>query len=640
MANERILVVDDEEGVVKTCVRILERQGYRAIGLSNSSEAQSYLQREAFDLLLTDIRMPDMDGLKLLNYAKTVDPHLSVVLFTGYGTLDDAMKAMRLGAQGFVLKPFDPEELVAVVSENLQRRALLRDSLRLQTLLPLLEVSNAIQQADGAVSMMERALSVAQSETGATRLQLLLKQGPQASLDRLVEVVAQPDLASRISTSVLQQVLETARPAWLAVDGTLRQDDVMARQAVAICLPLAVKAEVVGVLTAETADDAAPFGHLALDLLAVLGGQLAIAIENINLFHRIEALRVFNEDIIENMTNGLIALDLDGRITAFNRTAAALLDCAPEAVIGHSISIIEPQAADLVDTFRNALKHHLPASHREATIFRADGSQVPVSVSVSPLRDESQAMAGVVGVVEDLTELKTLEAERRRLDRLAALGEMSAVVAHEIRNPIAAVSTGVDYITRHLGEDSPHREGAQMILGEIERINRILEDILFVARPLHLSLKVQSLPDIIDSVVLRSRAQIEKHHIEVACHYQPDLPLLKVDRTRLEQVFTNLLINAIQAMPQGGRVNLHVTASDSNVKITFKDDGPGIPAPVHARVFEPFFTTKARGTGLGLAVARRVIEEHGGALEMESSEGKGTTFLITLPLERTPVHGS
>jgi PAS domain S-box-containing protein len=636
VTSERILVVDDEEAVVRTCVRILQRRGYETIGLTESDQAQGYLEQESFDLLLTDIRMPGVDGLELLAYAKAVDPHLSVVLFTGYGTLDDAMRAMRLGAQGFILKPFDPEEMVAVVQENSQRRRLQRDSMRLQTLLPLLEVSSTIQRSDGAISMIEQALRIAQAETGAARLRLMFRPAQKSDSCQLVEVGSQFESGPWLEESVLHQVLETGEPSWITADGTLRQDKVVARQAVAICLPLSVKKKVVAVLAAETAAEDSPLGHLALDILAVFGGQLAIAIENVNLFRRIETLRTFNEDIIENMTNGVIALDLAGRITACNRTAAALLDCLPQAVIGHPIDIIKTQAGELVASFQEALRHQAPVSYREATVYHKDGRRNPVSISVSPLRDGGRSVAGVVGVVEDLTELKDLEAERRRLDRLAALGEMSAVVAHEIRNPIAAIAAGVEYITRQLGEDSPHREGAQMIQGEIERMNRILEDILFVARPLHLDLHPHSLPEIIDTVIKRFRAQIERHQAIIQSSYGGELPLVRVDKARLEQALTNLLINAIQSIPPGGRINLQVKSDGRKVYISVQDNGPGIPAETLARIFEPFFTTRAQGTGLGLAVTQRVIQEHGGSLSAESVEGQSTTFLIDLPVEGTP----
>jgi DNA-binding NtrC family response regulator len=151
--DEHILVVDDEPAVLATCVRVLNRVGYLAEGAGDSEAALDRLTQEVFDLLLTDIRMPGRDGLELLAMAKELDPHLSVVMVTGYGTMEDALRAIRLGAQGFLLKPFEPAELVEAVQDSLRRRALLRDSLRLQTLLPLLEINEALRTSDGALSL-------------------------------------------------------------------------------------------------------------------------------------------------------------------------------------------------------------------------------------------------------------------------------------------------------------------------------------------------------------------------------------------------------------------------------------------------------------------------------------------------------
>jgi two-component system sensor histidine kinase HydH len=246
-----------------------------------------------------------------------------------------------------------------------------------------------------------------------------------------------------------------------------------------------------------------------------------------------------------------------------------------------------------------------------------------------------------VGVIEDLSQARAMEAERRRLDRLAALGEMAAVVAHEIRNPVAGIAAGVDYLTRHAPQGSVEYEGATMIQGEIRRVSRILEDILFVARPMQLNREAENLADIIDAVVQRCQPQITERQVTVQCQHAAELPPLQLDSQRLEQVFTNLILNATQASRPGDQITLASRlgpATNHNggqrVTVTISDTGAGIPADIRQRIFEPFFTTKSRGTGLGLSVARRIVEEHGGTIEVESEPGKGTCFIIKLPVER------
>ena len=642
MIGERILVVDDEKGVVRSCVRILERRGYTVFGTSNSASVPELLKQESFDLLLSDIKMPRLDGLELLRIAKDIDPYLSVVLITGFGTMEHSIRAIRLGAQGFLMKPFEPDELIATVEDNLSRRALIRDSLRLQTLLPLLEINQTLQVSGGEISLVQRILEIAQRELGAARIAWFTYNPPSlndAGQGMLITaaIVPSEQTPSRIPQQAIDRVLQSKQPIWMLSDGGLTDNNAEHPNIVGTALPLMIKGKLAGILTAETGDGATgPFGQISLDLLPVLVGQLAIIIENVSLFQQTEALRAFNEDIIHNMTNGLIAIDSDCKITAFNPAASRMLGYSIAAVLQQPVSLVMAEAEALVDALRYTLDTRSPQTHLEITVQRKTGQPLPISLSTAPLEGSSEG-GGVVAVFEDLSELKALEAERRQLDRLAALGEMAAVVAHEIRNPVAGIAAGVDYLARNAPPDSLEAEGATMIQDEIKRISRILEDILFVARPLQLDLSLHALPQIIERVIKRCHPQLTAGNITVSTKFNDDLPQLKVDSQRLEQVFTNLILNATQAMHQGGQLNLQSQVEPANgmgqalVVITITDTGPGIETDTQQRIFEPFFTTKSKGTGLGLSVARRIIEGHKGTITVESKNGKGTSFTIKLP---------
>ena len=655
--TERILVVDDEAAIVAACVRALSRAGYTVDGVGDSETALHRLGEEVFDLLLADLRMPGRDGLELLALAKELDPHLSVVMITGYGTMDDALRAIRLGAQGFLLKPFEPTELVEVVQDSLRRRALLRDSLRLQTLLPLLEINEALRATDGAVNLAQRVLEVALRETGASRLWLVMKDSSNGEWTTVASVGDAAD-ASRLPESALKQVAESGEPVWIEANGGLHrphsQTDELAsaRRIVAAAWPLLVKDAVVGVLNAEKARDLPPFSQIGLELLSLLSGQLAIAIENVELHRQQQALRSFNEDVIQTMTNGLVVVDETGRVTVFNKAAASLLGYRASEVLGRSLREAIPGAGALAEVVETALQlatqssvdllpwtregeippASTPYAPGEISVQHRDGNSLSLAVSASPLHDSHGRVTGIVCLFEDLSAAKALEAERRRLDRLAALGEMSAVVAHEIRNPIAGIAAGVEYLGKNIPEDSPQKEGVAMILGEIERVNRILEDILSVARPFQLKLGPQKLPDLVEQVLNRQAGIIERKKIRIARHYAPSLPVVQADGERLEQALTNLVLNAVEAMPLEGTLGIGLETEDRWLVITISDTGPGIALDAQQRIFEPFFTTKARGTGLGLAVARRIIEEHGGMIQVASQPGQGTKFVIRLPL--------
>jgi len=652
--DEHILVVDDEPGVLATCVRTLKRAGYAAEGVGDSDTALDQLTQEVFDLLLADIRMPGRDGLDLLALAKELDPHLSVVMITGYGTMEDALRAIRLGAQGFLLKPFEPGELVEAVQDSLRRRALLCDSLRLQTLLPLLEINEALCASDGALSLAQRVLEVALPEIGASRLWLALRD---FSNDELSTVASVGNLSgeSTLPASAPDRVLRSGRPLWIEADGRLHSDSTQARRAVALSRPLLMKDQVVGVLNAEKSSEHPPFSQMGLELISLISGQLAITIENVELHQRQQTLRAFNEDIIQTMTNGLVVVDETARVTVFNKAAATLLGYSAREVLGQPVRHAIPGATELAEVIETTLHHFSqtpsqqpagdsglvraattagPVRHpqNEINVHHRDGNALPLAVNASPLRNSDGWVTGVVCLFEDLSETKAIEAERRRLDRLAALGEMSAVVAHEIRNPIAGIAAGVEYLNKNSSEDWPYKEDMAMILGEIERVNRILEDILSVARPFQLELSTQAVPDIVEHVLHRCQTSLEKRAIRVVRLYAPLLPQAQVDRERMEQALTNLVINAVEVMPNGGTLGIRLNGNEHRLIITISDTGPGISHDVQRRIFEPFFTTKARGTGLGLAVAQRIIEEHGGTIDVSSEIGEGTKFTIQLPL--------
>jgi PAS domain S-box-containing protein len=424
----------------------------------------------------------------------------------------------------------------------------------------------------------------------------------------------------------------------MLADGTLVEDEVGQPNIVAVALPLVVKGHVDGLLTAESnpAADGTPFASISLGLLSVVAGQLAIIIENVQLFQQTESLRAFNENIIQNMTNGLVAVNMAGEITAINPAAARLLSVAPETTLRQPLAQALPNAEALAEIFNQTLQSGQSQPRKEINVAHADDQDIPVAVSTAPL---SGMNAGAVAVLEDLSEIKALEAEHRRLDRLAALGEMSAVVAHEIRNPVAGISAGIDYLTRHLQPDAPEQQGVIMLKDEIERINRILEDILFVARPMNLTYSHQHLEPIFDSVVQRNLPQLEAHQVRLTTRLDATLPAFHLDAQRLEQVLDNLVNNAAQAMPEGGELTLVARLEEQEggspqLVIKVSDTGAGIPSGVAARIFDPFFTTKTKGTGLGLAVARRIIEAHGGTLEIAGSKpGKGSSFVIRLPAQ-------
>ncbi len=241
-------------------------------------------------------------------------------------------------------------------------------------------------------------------------------------------------------------------------------------------------------------------------------------------------------------------------------------------------------------------------------------------------------------MIQQLRRLRHLEEELRRKDRLAALGELAAGVAHEIRNPLVIIKNSAQILGDRFHGQNDNKELTQYIIEETDRLNKVVTSFLDFARPQKSNLEINQIAPIIDRTLQMTNMEISKKHIEVDKSFQKNLPQARVDNEQMHQVFLNLILNAIGAMPDGGRLEIKTAISrdDSNgtklIEISFRDTGCGISKDAIDKVFNPFFTTKSEGTGLGLAIAHKIIENHNGTIKIESQEGKGSIFSVYIPI--------
>jgi PAS domain S-box-containing protein len=403
------------------------------------------------------------------------------------------------------------------------------------------------------------------------------------------------------------------------------------------------------------------------DLLELSSHQLSMAVENglllQELTERVEdlsAMRQLSASVLRDMSDGLLTVDVEGKITSFNPAAEGILGCPASQAQGQLLASLLGEDSDMATLVRKGMDEGISYSRRELVMRRADGRPVPVGASVALLRtglggvqstsrDDERQVSGAVVVFTDLTEEKNAEEERRHQDRLALLGEMTAVLAHEVRNPLAGIVHGIQYVAEELSLEGEAAQSARFILEESRRISRLLDDILLISRPHQLELVPCDLPAILERLLYYWRAQAAARGIEVYTGYSRDLSAPLGDPVRLEQVFANLISNALDAMPEGGTLWLRVRPAQlvsavpgqnprTAVRVEVEDTGVGIPAHALHRVYESFFTTKEKGTGLGLPIAQRIVQDHQGKIEVHSEEGKGTLFTVILPLEEAEVY--
>jgi len=393
---------------------------------------------------------------------------------------------------------------------------------------------------------------------------------------------------------------------------------------------------VIGIASRPGARSIGPDDAMLLESIAL---SLAPVVENARLTQELRRSERFREHVLDSMTSGLLVADLRGNLLTFNHTAEQLLGYRAAEVIGHPIGQVlgEDAEACVVD----ALEHGR-LSRREETMLRsAAGSLLPVSLSTSLLRHEGRAVYGAIVTFVDLTPLKRAEEHARRQDRLAALGRFTSSVAHEIRNPLAGIAAGVQYLSRSLRDEDPQRENLQFIENEIRRLDRIVQDLFDVTHPRKLQLRVLPIEDTVRRALRCLEPRVAELGLRTELAVAPRTPPVPHDPDQLEQVLINLIKNGVEASPRGGALRVAVeecSRRDSGqtgpaVCVRVSDEGPGISGEHLKTVFEPFFTTKQGGSGLGLYISHDIVKRHGGNLTVQSTPGSGATFAVELPLE-------
>jgi two-component system sensor histidine kinase PilS (NtrC family) len=338
-------------------------------------------------------------------------------------------------------------------------------------------------------------------------------------------------------------------------------------------------------------------------------------------------LEAFTNLIFESVGTGLIALDREHRVTALNRAAEQITGVAAAAVMGRPWSVLGG-GVPLAVIESEIETSGRGSAWREVTLRRGDGEDIPVRMTFSALRAGDGRGIGLIAACEDLSAIRAMEARMRAADRLASLGRMAANIAHEIRNPLAALSGAVEVMAAGAADDTRERLG-QIVLKETGRLNAIIREFLEYARPAPLSPTPVNVAEAVDEVLLLLEHQAPAGTLKAVREFPPALTWT-VDRQQFRQAVWNLCLNAVQAMPEGGELRVTMTAGGRLV-LRVSDTGEGIEAADLGHIFEPFFSTKSDGSGLGLALVHRIVQDHGGEIDVYSRPRVGSTFTVTLP---------
>ena len=331
------------------------------------------------------------------------------------------------------------------------------------------------------------------------------------------------------------------------------------------------------------------------------------------------------KEILDGIEIGVVLLNREGKIIFANKASEEILELKRDLLLGKRLLSLFPQGAREVGVRKGDGKIY----------YRKKGGGTPFKLLIVPYHDSQGKERGRVANLQDMTQSYKMQEEILKIDRLAYLGEFSSTLAHEIRNPLAGIKTTAQALSEELGKDDLRREYIDRIIKEIDRLNELLRTFFSFAKPRRLDLIPRHIEDIIKEVKGVLAKEAEKMKVTIKEIYDDNLPPVPLDINQMQQVFMNLFLNAFEAMPVGGILTVEIDRGDSQegwIQVKIKDTGNGIATEHLSKIFDPFFTTKSKGLGLGLAITHKIMEGHGGTIGVESTPGKGSKFILSLPI--------
>lgn len=358
---------------------------------------------------------------------------------------------------------------------------------------------------------------------------------------------------------------------------------------------------------------------------------------------KLEKVYQFHKGIVQNISSGLITIDLEGSITFINSAALQVVEFTFEDLVNRPVVNLFHDPDEGREIINELLKNRVMYESKELNLRSRTSKIIPIGFSTTLLPGENDRPDGVIISFRDLTQIRNFRIQMERMDRLATLGEVSAGIAHEIRNPLAGIKTSAQVLEESFGPGDFRSELISRIVKEIDRSNELLKSFFKFAKPGKPKQEFVDIHTIIDGITLLLKAKMRRHNISLNKNYEENLPLVYLDDHQIEQVIINIIINAMDATEKGGSINIETmrvsrkseaekVIEKTMVLVKVSDTGCGISKENSEKIFNPFFTTKSDGVGLGLSISSRLLEENNCQVEIDSEHGNGTTFKIYMPV--------
>jgi PAS domain S-box-containing protein len=625
----RVLVVDDELGP-RESLRMLLKPAYQIQTAENGRQALEELERFRPDVVIMDIKMPEMDGLELLRRVKRADPTIEVVMITAYASLETVKHALTHGAFEYLIKPFSRQDL-----EDVVRRALLRRQSDLGT---RSQVASLVEEMRHLSSKTRELEEAARREAAEQSLRVT-----QLSILREISRTIVGQLDPRDLMAAVTAQLRAA----LGYDGVTITPDA----------PPGVEPEDIRAVVCAIRDAQGPLGWLVVDnrvsgraidpsereLLEMLAEYLAIALRNSRLYGEIADTKRSLEKLIASAGDAIISVTADGTIDGWNPAAERVFGLAAGQALGRPVTEVLPDAE--YGDAKQRLATGTPTYAFETAPVLGHPRPMALSVTLSALYGRHGELEGLIAIVRDITTQREVEKQLHQSEKLTALGQLAGGIAHDFNNLLQAI-LGYAQLMKQNQQDPAFMDRSLKVveaaaLDGSETVRRIQT---FARLRPEEQFVVVDVNQIVQDAVAITRPRWEE---KVARDNRPlDLHLalgaaetIQGRPAALAELMTNLILNALDAMPDGGTLTIATRSERAGpVTITVADTGIGMPEAVKQRVFEPFFSTKGEaGSGLGLSMAYSIVRRHSGEIRVDSEPGKGTTFMLTFPVARATV---
>ncbi|OQX82736.1 MAG: hypothetical protein B6D63_07295 [Candidatus Latescibacteria bacterium 4484_7] len=674
MKNGRVLITDDERSLLEILDQFLSKKGYTVSCADCAEEAVELIDRDEFDVALIDLKLPDRSGIDIVRHLRDKQPRTRCIIMTAYASVESSIEALRLNTFDYVRKPFDLVKIGEVVDAAYGYMMLQDQNSRIIDKLEKANKRLEKRKNDLSRKIMRTNEELARANESlknhVTRLKMLYQMGRDISsdenwsdaLDRFLMALCKyldaegaalllfSDSGKTLNVRTTYQLeeefltstLETLRDAH---GRDLTPSEIFSLESydgerIFSCLemrrkwreniiPLIYKGRWLGFLLVRKVYHSRLSYLSDYHFLNTIQTILSEEVANAVTISKLRNLKNFNETILNNINSGVLTTDRDGRIIFLNNRARDLVPDSLEQLHFDDLFVNPFGSGSL---FEHLIGSDKPNGSVEVVLSKGDFS-VPVRLNTSVVELDDYHGKTLIAIFDDLTEQKRMEEELRRADRLRSLGELSAGVAHEIRNPLTGIATTAQVLREKLADEKDKIKYLTVILDEINRLDGIIKNLLLFAKPQTPNPTKGSISEVLNEVVALLSEKALEHRVRVSIENTLEDDQCIIDRGQIKQVVLNIALNGIEACNEGGNVAIVLGEGEepSFIRVMVEDSGRGIPAELEDRLYNPFFTTKSNGTGLGLSISRKIVEAHGGRLYHESVEGKGTKFFVEIP---------